>query len=584
VRRALSIAEIGILSALILAARCANYQDVFVSGNVYFTDADCYARMTRVRICEQHPGWIVRHHEFENFPAGTTPHTTAPLDYLIIALSILLKPFTGHAIDLAGALISPLVALLGGWFLWWWSRRMRFCYRWIMLIFYAISPILVHGTELGRPDHQSLLMLLVTIGICAEWTLRIRAGETPIRLSLRAGSAAMDRNRWSMVSGIAWGLAVWVSTYEPLVLLLLLLACHAVAARRRVIDRFRVRRVETAAQSPAEQASSAKAALAAAAGSGSGGSASASAIAVFGKHRRIGWICFALIIALALLLERRIPSLPVFASGEIFKNWSRTIGELAHVSPLDPIWFHWMGWTLIGLPFLIWLAVRKGNLEALNGCALTMTLILLGATYFLTIWQARWAYFFMSIFAIVLPSLLEPMRSRVLVWVAFILSIFPILHDWDEKIWPNESEYARRMEHRHESIELRELALNLMSSGTHSFLAPWWLSPEIAYWSGQPGVAGSSHESLDGSADSARFYLAEDFQEARQILENHQVTWVFGYDAERTAQNSAAVLGKSVAQHGLCYVLDRAPGQASRFLVLLGQNGTAKLFRVANNR
>ena len=260
-------------------------------------------------------------------------------------------------------------------------------------------------------------------------------------------------------------------------------------------------------------------------------------MAVFGKYRRLGWICFALIIALGLLLERRIPSLPISASEEIFKNWLRTIGELAHVSPLNPIWFHWMGWTLISLPFLVWLAARKRNLEALNWCALPIILILLGATYLLTIWQARWAYLFVSIFAILLPWLLEPIRSRALVWAAFMLSIFPILRDWDEKIWPNESEYARRMEHRHESIELRELALNLMSSETHSFLAPWWLSPEIAYWSGQPGVAGSSHESLDGTVDSVRFYLAEDFQKGRQILENHKVTWVFAYDAERTAQN-----------------------------------------------
>src|ERR1043166_6310627 len=61
-----------------------------------------------------------------------------------------------HALDFTGAFVSPLVALLGAWFLWWWSRRMQFRYRWVMLILYAISPILVHGTELGRPDHQSL--------------------------------------------------------------------------------------------------------------------------------------------------------------------------------------------------------------------------------------------------------------------------------------------------------------------------------------------------------------------------------------------------------------------------------------------
>ena len=169
-RFALIVFEIALLSALILATRCANYQDVFVAGNVYFVDADCYARMTRAQMVREKPGLIIRHHAFENFPQGTTPHTTAPLDYLIVALSLFLNPFTAHALDLAGAFVSPLLALLGGWFLWWWSRRMKFRYRWVMLILYAISPILVHGTELGRPDHQSLLILLVTIAICAEWS------------------------------------------------------------------------------------------------------------------------------------------------------------------------------------------------------------------------------------------------------------------------------------------------------------------------------------------------------------------------------------------------------------------------------
>src|SRR5256885_11047240 len=116
-RHILFVFEIVIFSALILATRSANYQDVFVDGNIYFTDADCYARMTRARMCAEHPALIVRHHDFENFPEGTTPHTTAPLDYLIVALSISLQPFTTHALDLAGALISPLLALAGGWFL-----------------------------------------------------------------------------------------------------------------------------------------------------------------------------------------------------------------------------------------------------------------------------------------------------------------------------------------------------------------------------------------------------------------------------------------------------------------------------------
>jgi len=520
-RIGLAIVEIATLSVLILATRCANYQDVFVAGNVYFTDADCYARMTRARMCEKTPGLIIRHHDFENFPEGTIPHTTAPLDYLILALSISLTPFTAHAIDLAGALISPLFALIGGWFLWWWSRRMKFCYGWVMLILYAISPILVHGTELGRPDHQSLLMLLVTIAICAEWRLR------------HAPTAG-----WSALSGIAWGLAIWVSAYESLVLFFILMAVSVLEDRK----------------------------------------------AIFANYRRIGWFCFLLIVATALLIEQRIPVISIFRSNEIFKNWARTIGELAHVSPVNPIWFRWTGYMIAVAPILLWLSIRKREdgvpspRRASCGRTLPVYVVLI-ATYFLTIWQARWAYFFVLIFAIALPALLEPIKSRAAVSIAFILSIFPVLRDWDARLWPNEGEFARRIEQRNESIQLRELAINLRSPETHPFLVPWWLSPAIAYWSGQPGVAGSSHESLPGIEQSARFFLSQDWQTARKILENRRVVWVVAYDFERLARNSSAILGLPVPQDPLCFVLDRTPAQAPRFLVFSAQNRAGKLYR-----
>ena len=190
----------------------------------------------------------------------------------------------------------------------------------------------------------------------------------------------------------------------------------------------------------------------------------------------------------------------------------------------------------------------------------------------------------MSIFAIALPSLLEPIKSRAAVWVALTLSMFPILRDWDEKLWPNELEVGRRTEYRRESIDLRELAVMIRSSETRAFLAPWWLSPSISYWSGQPGVAGSSHESLEGIAESARFFLSDDWHEARLILENHEVAWIFAYDADRVAENSAALIGTPVSAHSICRSIYRTPAQAPRDLVLSGQNGTAKLFRFANNR
>lgn len=349
-RGILSALGITILSVLILATRCANYRDVFVAENIYFTDADCYARMTRVQMCSEHPRLIVRHHNFENFPTGTTPHTTAPFDYLILALSLVIaaaRPaVAAYHLDLAGAFTSSLLGLVGGWFLWWWSKRMKLRYRWAMLILYAISPILVHGTELGRPDHQSLLLLLVTIAICAEWSLRVENGKV----------VAADVSNWSVVSGLAWGLAIWTSAYESLVLFLLLL-------------------IATALEDP-------------------------KAISV--RSRRTGWLCFVLVIVIALLIERRIPSFSILYSDRLFQNWARTIGELAHVPPANPIWLHWCGYLLLVTPFLIWLSVTKSRRKSEHATPV-FVLLLLVATYVLAIWQARWGYFFVLLFALALP-------------------------------------------------------------------------------------------------------------------------------------------------------------------------------------
>jgi hypothetical protein len=510
--------------------------------------------MTRVQLVRAKPGLIIRHHDFENLPQGTTPHSTVPLDYLIFGISLLLNPFTSHALDLAGAFVSPLLALLGGWFLWWWSRRMKFRYRWVMLILFAISPILVHGTELGRPDHQSLVIVLVTIAICAEWSLqdlqatcsarsfgRDRGLEPAAPFSrsdaIRESRIACHVRAWSLISAVAWAIAIWVSAYEPLVLFLIVTGTTFFVNRR----------------------------------------------ALFAHDRRLGWILFAAIIVIALLIERRVPSFAMFQSNTVFQNWAGTIGELAHVSPANPVWLRWCGYLLFVAPFLIWMNIRRQGHGAHRVHALPIY-VLLFATYFLTVWQARWGYFFVLIFAIALPALLAPIKSGVAVWIAFVLSAFPILRDWDEKLWPNEAQLASRVERRIESAQIRDLALSLRSSDVRPFLAPWWLSPSIAYWSGQPGVAGSSHESLNGIEDTARFFVSEDLQKAREILEKRHVAWVFAYDSNRVAQNSAAILNEAVPAQPLCRVLDRTPSQAPSFLIFSAQNPTCKLYRVAVER
>jgi hypothetical protein len=501
--------QVVIFSALILATRCANYGEVFVAGDIYFTDADCYSRMTRARICLENPGRIIRHHSFENFPRGTTPHTTAPLDYLIVALTAALKLATTRALDLAGAIISPLLALITGWFLWWWSRQRRLRYRSALLLLYAVSPILVHGAELGRPDHQSLLLGLVTVALCAEWIL----------------ISAASRG-WSLVSGAAWGLALWVSFYEPLILLAVLAISRLLFARQSFTTRDRL----------------------------------------------IGWAVCGGIILIALAIEQRLPAWP--GHDPIFSNWARTIGELQRVSVDDPIWLRWTGLLLIPLPALLWIAVARVRAIPIFLAALLI------ASFTLTIWQARWAYFFVIIFALALPALLAVIRNRIAGGVLLAISLFPILVDWDERLWPNESQRALVLERRAEAVLWRQTALQLAGPTEAPFLAPWWWNPAVAYWSGQPGVAGSSHEALEGIADSARFFLAADPETARAILAKTKAEWVLAYDADRTVANFAALLGLPPPENAVGRLLDRTPAQAPAFLELVAQNPACKLFRV----
>jgi asparagine N-glycosylation enzyme membrane subunit Stt3 len=497
-RRLAFLAEIIFISTLVLVTRCANYADVFFGGQINFVDADCYSRMTRARVCFEHPGTIVRRHDFENFPTGTSPHTTAPFDYLIVMLTATLTPLSKNAFDLAGAVVSPLISIALGIFLYLWSRKMRLRFRSGLLILYAVSPVLAHGFALGRPDHQSLLVALITIALCAEWTLTREPSQS-----------------WSIVSGASWALALWVSLYEPLVLLGIVLACCARSMMKR--------------------------------------------------ERRMGWIVFAAVLAIAFIVERRIPAWPSREFGSALKNWSATVGELAHVPLASAIWFNWCGWLLSLAPILLWPNWNRNTPLFL--------IALLVIAFALTIWQARWSYFFVMIFAMLIPQILSVLCKPLIATTIFIIALFPIAQSWDHLF--ADEELARRAENKIEQIELRAMSSRI--DGV--FIAPWWFSPALSYWSRQAGVSGSSHESIEGIGETARFFETQDAEEAKQILDRHNVNCIVSYDADRVAQNSAKILGNPVPQNAFCYLLDRRASEVPPFLRLIAQTGRFKLFR-----
>jgi hypothetical protein len=176
------------------------------------------------------------------------------------------------------------------------------------------------------------------------------------------------------------------------------------------------------------------------------------------------------------------------------------------------------------------------------------------------------------------------MKNRFVVRAIYLLSLWPVASAWDAQLWPNETVFAQREEEKRERADLRVIALAMKSNETRPFLAPWWLSPPLAYWSGQPGTAGSSHESFPGILASARFFSATDPAEALAICHQRRVSFVFAYDSERVAQTTGTILGTAVSPSAICYRLDRSPSQVGGFWRLIRQNSAGKLYQGVNNR
>ncbi|MDB6172457.1 MAG: hypothetical protein JWL59_1768 [Chthoniobacteraceae bacterium] len=503
--------------------RCHNLRDVFVGGRVYFVDADCYSRMTRARSVAEHPGSVVRHHDFENFPQGIDSHVTAPMDYLIVAgkwaadctLRIADPAGTsvlrGQELDLSGAFISPLLGMMTCAFLGIWARRGNgLPGAGAVPLLFAISPILVHGTVLGRPDHQSLLIFLLAVALGAE-----------SRLSFNL------TRRWAIVGGLAWAMALWVSFYEPLVLLSAVALAWAVCAPKKLLT----------------------------------------------AERGAWLIAFGLLSAIAFGIEGwRIhpvdPALLVY-----FTNWSSTIGELGHPSFGELL--RWLGFGIVAAPVLLVLAGRH---DRRAWPVLALLLMAVG----LACWQLRWGYFLALLFVMTLPMQLAVLRRRWVIWTWVGILLWPIAQEWDAQLF---SESDTRMEQqRLEPVLLRQIAGNMRGDGTQSFLAPWWISPAVAYWSGVPGVAGSAHEGISGIADSARVYLAPTPEAAAPILRARRVRWIIADEAAREIDTSRVILGVPAPERAFASLLLEPSGPDAPFLHRAFANDFFKLFSVDDSK
>ena len=531
-RRLLSRLTLLLLLALTFVARTHNRENIFQNdGKIYFFEGDCYSRMTRAKLVDEGQ-WVIRHHAFENWPQGTNPHTTAPMDWLIVGLKTVIKPALGRLIpkspligqelDLAGALISPILGVITAAWLWWWAGRLWLPCRAIMVLFFAISPVLKDGTILGRPDHQSLLILLIAVAVCAE--LALADFGLPGRLA----------KRWAIAAGVAWGLAMWVSFYEPLIFFAGAVGRHLLFHRGALVAR-----------------------------------------AVRGR-----WIALGIVILLAIAIDGWRLTIPDAALREQFAAWSTTIAELRHLNLAKNTVWYWTGLFWVSACILLWFAARRDK-RALS--VLLLVAVMLG----LTIWQLRWGYYLALAIAISIPWQLGAIGRAG--WVAGLIGLIPMAFSWSRTLHPDPAAIDSRSRRMAAQVEWRRVAEFIKHDERRPFLAPWWVSPQVAYWSGQPGVTGTSHQSLAGIVDSARFYLSEKLEDAAAVLRARGVYYVIIDDSSVTAtdekelliiSNSQKLLGRDgqLAAKPLGDVLARTPRLAPQFLRFISpeQRGLVK--------
>jgi hypothetical protein len=277
------------------------------------------------------------------------------------------------------------------------------------------------------------------------------------------------KKHWHIAAGILWGFACWTSLFEPLLAVVTL-----------VIFNLVVRRRESAA---------------------------------FG-------ISFGVVMLVALVLEGVHVFIPPPEYRDVLGRWLQfiaemrgmTFGELANGMTLAVLVLPWISWQL-------W---ARGAGNKTDYLLIILTVVLAVLAFF----EKRWLNYacLTEIFLFARYFQIAPLRwSRALLALLFLADVAQANY--------LEIENTVGQPPAQPSAELAQIARSIDAPG--GIMAPWWISPGLLYFSGQPIVSGSSHCGISGIAASAAFFATTSWNDAEKILHDRQVRWVVVWDEKK---------------------------------------------------
>ena len=277
------------------------------------------------------------------------------------------------------------------------------------------------------------------------------------------------RRSWHIFAGIAWGMACWSSLFEPVLVLGVLVIFNLIVRRRENL---------------------------------------------------LFLLSLGTVLLVALLVEGVHVFIPPPEYHEVLVNWLKSIAEVQGYT-IDNLHYFFADLTLIFfvLPLLAWRLLRREGDRRTDWLLVLVTLLLV----ILTTYQRRWIYYANVAELLLVARYCQqmPIRwTRIVVIVIFLVGLF-------------DADYERMQERAVEpsaqpSPELAMIGHDINEPG--GIMAPWWLSPGLLYFSGQPIVSGSSHCGISGIVDSAKFFTTTSWVEAENILKKRQVRWIMIVD------------------------------------------------------